>query len=256
MSRLICILTLALLCLPGVVQATPMPPPPASAIDMSNASLTLGRGTENRQAKEFLSDTRSGVRGSEQAVGKFSTQLSVAVSDEVGRRGGEAISDNGNLSGSAFTETVDSQSGLRPTTKAGASSHKPLLVSGEGHGAMTFSAPVTQDITRSMAMNVDRQGVSLPTNNSFAVASQSDAKDSDREQQTVPALGRHDGPVLLRTQAGAPLSEFLSPKRVFGDFGLGVASDGRAVTLPEPSSIIFLSCAILALVIFPRRVRR
>ena len=230
MSRLSCILTLALLCLPVGTQATPVAPTmPSATVDMSKATLTLRPGTENWQVKEFLNDSRSGVRG------------------------GEASSDNGHLSGSAFAETGDS--GLRPTTKAGAASHKSFLVSGEGHGSTTFSTPSTQDITRSMPMIVDRQVTSLPTNNSFAGVSLFDAKDSDREQPATPASGR-DG-IHHRTQAGPlTVSEFLSPKQALGGFGLGVTSDVRAVNLPEPSSMIFLSCALLALVIFPRRIRR
>jgi hypothetical protein len=254
MSRLSCILTLALLCLPVGTQATPVAPTmPSATVDMSKATLTLRPGTENWQIKEFLNDSRSGVRGGEQSVGRFSPHVSVAVSDELGRRGGEASSDNGHLSGSAFAETGDS--GLRPTTKAGAASHKSFLVSGEGHGSTTFSTPSTQDITRSMPMIVDRQVTSLPTNNSFAGVSLFDAKDSDREQPATPASGR-DG-IHHRTQAGPlTVSEFLSPKQALGGFGLGVTSDVRAVNLPEPSSMIFLSCALLALVIFPRRIRR
>lgn len=252
MSRLSCILTLALLCLPAGTQATPVASP---TVDMSMATLTLGPGTENGQVKEFLNDSRSGVRGGEQSVGRVSPHLSVAVSDELGRRGGEASSDNGHLSGSAFTEALDLHSGLRPPTKAGTSSHKSFLVSGEGHGAMTFSAPSTQDITRSTPMIVDRQGTSLPANNSFAVVGLFDANRSDREQPAAITSGRNG--VLHRTQAGTPTSsEFLSRKQTFGGFGLGVMSDVRAVSLPEPSSMIFLSCALLALVIFPRRIRR
>jgi hypothetical protein len=256
MSRLSCILTLALLCLPVGTQATPVAPTIASApVDMSKATLTLGPGTENWQVKEFLNDSRSGVRVGDQSVGKFATHLSVAVSNEPGRRGDEASSDNGHLNGSAFTETVDLHSGLRPTTKAGASGHKSFLVSGEGHGATTFSAPATQDGARSMPMIVDRQGTSLPTNNGFAVVSLFDA--NDREQHAALASGRNGVSPLHRTQAGTlALSEFLSPKRALGDFGVGLASDVRGVSLPEPSSMIFLSCALLALVIFPRRIRR
>ena len=253
MSRLSCILTLALLCLPVGTQATPVAPTiPGAMVDMSRATLTLRPGTENWQVKEFLNDSRSGVRGGEQSVGRFSPHLSVAVSDG---RGGEASSDNGHLSGSAFAETGDLHSGLRPATKAGAASPKSFLVSGEGHGATTFSTPSPQDITRSMPMIVDRQVTSLPTNNSFAGVSVFDAKDSDREQPAAPASGRNG--LHHHTQAGPlTVSEFLSPKRAFGGFEVGATPDVRAVNLPEPSSMIFLSCALLALVIFPRRIRQ
>ncbi|HKP00946.1 MAG TPA: hypothetical protein VJU02_04880 [Nitrospiraceae bacterium] len=251
MPRLICILTLALLCLPAVTQATPL-----ALTDMSKATLTLGPGTENGQVRGFLSDSHSGVRVGDQNIGKFSPHVSAAMSDELGRRGGEASPDNGHLSSSAFTESADLYSGIRPTIKGGASVHKSFLVSGEGHGVMTFSAPITQDITRSIAMVVDRQGASLPIDNGLAAVSLFKANDPLREQHAALTFGANDGSRLLRTQAG-PLSrsEFLNLTRTLGDFGAGVvvATDVGAVSLPEPSSMIFLSCALLALVIFPRR---
>jgi hypothetical protein len=244
MSRLICILMLALLCLPAGTQATPLASPIAGATadlsDMSKATLTLGRGTANWRVKEFLGDSGSGLRVGEQSVGKFSMHASVAMSDELGGRGGEASPDNGHSSSAI---------------KAGASIQKSLLVSGDGHGSMPLPTPLTQDIMRSTAMVIDRQGTSLPINNGIASVSLVGANDSHREQQATRSFGRNDGSTLDRTHAGSLIpSELLSPKRSLGGVGAEVA-DVRAVSLLEPSSMIFLSCALLALVIFPRWVR-